>query len=782
MTQTQNPGPEKRVAIIAIHGVGEHEPGETANAVARQLLTVCDAHYSDLESSRLTLSVEASALFPTLRARNSEPPPSGFARLRRGLDSAYCARAKPEELPVDQRFTAAVLAGGEDKPQPAYATFCRSLLREENEQRARVDIHEMYWSDISHGQVSGNWKIFEQFSQLLLHIAGLGRTTLALVAGDTGQPAWRRMYQISAFGYWLLTMPIVQGNLLFVLLACLMALPGLLSKPTALAATFGVVFGLSVAFLIAAGIYRAFTRASIRQPRLQAVPLALLIGIAAGYAGFHWSAGWQFRFLLLFASLVLLSLGHYAMRVYDRSRPGSLYLWHLICALIVLWGAIQFPAEISEPGQFWNWLGHTAEGVFIALLGVWALLFAINLALLVGALILRLAYCESDEQRQSLGTALIAAALPPPLLLSVVLLIWSIGYYAFASLLPTTPTYHPLLMSFFPDCLSPSSFLQAMITKSGTVAFLPYLGLLALATLLIIWAVLPSLKAELFRPGFGQDLPAAARLGNWLNGGFSAMGWAAIFACFGFFILMPAGFAYQLVHGSEQLEKIGYAWMLWIAPAIGAGGATFLAASKLFYKNFSNFFARLRTIVDAALDVDNWLRERPRGETPRLLIFARFLALFKHLRQQDYDKIVIVAHSQGTVVASDFFRFLNYQLSAELGATPIEFFTMGCPLRQLYALRFPLLYGWVRHAANPGSIAPAPDECGVSHWVNAYGSGDYVGRYLWAADDSTSCWLDPADSPAPNAMEFCLGAQAHTHYFDADNQAIGSRLDARLRP
>jgi hypothetical protein len=73
---------------------------------------------------------------------------------------------------------------------------------------------------------------------------------------------------------------------------------------------------------------------------------------------------------------------------------------------------------------------------------------------------------------------------------------------------------------------------------------------------------------------------------------------------------------------------------------------------------------------------------------------------------QGYDAILIVAHSQGTVITADLLRFLQRETKRETdpaldrlvnGNLPIYFFTMGCPLRQLYGISFPHLYNWARH-------------------------------------------------------------------------------------
>jgi hypothetical protein len=130
---------------------------------------------------------------------------------------------------------------------------------------------------------------------------------------------------------------------------------------------------------------------------------------------------------------------------------------------------------------------------------------------------------------------------------------------------------------------------------------------------------------------------------------------------------------------------------------------------------------------------------------------------------------VIVAHSQGTVITADLLRFLRDAASpnddpqiARLAAMPVYLFTMGCPLRDLYAARFPRLYHWARR--------PEPAALGVRQWTNAYRSGDYIGRSLWPderTDDSTR-------------TDVCIGAGAHTHYWDRTAPMIAEMLDRAI--
>ena len=106
---------------------------------------------------------------------------------------------------------------------------------------------------------------------------------------------------------------------------------------------------------------------------------------------------------------------------------------------------------------------------------------------------------------------------------------------------------------------------------------------------------------------------------------------------------------------------------------------------------------------------------------------------------------------------------------------PVALYTMGSPLRQLYALRFPDLYAWV-HAESTG---PEREPLGVDSWANAYRSGDYVGRALWR--DAKESPRDPAAhlrrARSPASREACLGAGAHTHYWDDAAPQVGQQLD-----
>jgi hypothetical protein len=155
-----------------------------------------------------------------------------------------------------------------------------------------------------------------------------------------------------------------------------------------------------------------------------------------------------------------------------------------------------------------------------------------------------------------------------------------------------------------------------------------------------------------------------------------------------------------------------------------AGGAVTIAALG---SRFSRTIGRLRVAIDAVLDVDNYFGDPPDRQPPRARIFSRYASLLAYLRDRGYARIVIVSHSQGTVISADLLRYLHTQerLPDILGEMPIALVTVGSPLRDLYAEHFPLLYEWM--GSNAGGFAtarPSASDIGAVEWVNAYRSGD----------------------------------------------------------
>jgi hypothetical protein len=214
-----------------------------------------------------------------------------------------------------------------------------------------------------------------------------------------------------------------------------------------------------------------------------------------------------------------------------------------------------------------------------------------------------------------------------------------------------------------------------------------------------------------------------------------------------------------------------------------AGGAWTIAALG---SRFTQTIGRLRVAIDAALDIDNYFADPPNRQPPRARIYSRYASLLAYLRDRGYARIVIVAHSQGTVISADLLRYLYLQrrLPDVVGAVPVSLVTVGSPLRDLYAEHFPLLYRWMgRNAGAFETAEPRASDIGAVEWVNACRSGDYVGRFLWrppgypyrAALIGSNGKVE-ADR-AGDRTEFCLGAGGHTHYFSNDAVTLAVEID-----
>jgi hypothetical protein len=200
----------------------------------------------------------------------------------------------------------------------------------------------------------------------------------------------------------------------------------------------------------------------------------------------------------------------------------------------------------------------------------------------------------------------------------------------------------------------------------------------------------------------------------------------------------------------------------------------------------------------------------PRQAIPRARIFSRYVALLEHLAAQGCDRIVIVAHSQGTVVSAELLRYLQHraQRQADAGIDDrvtrlwpllqgkVELLTAGCPLRQLYAARFPVLYAWVDPDRGAGPQRPAGRRCRREPLDQPLHHGRLRGT-LAVCDPppaldtvggrATLC--DPAPGPASTAArtvapmaraerDVCLGSGAHTHYFEQGGTHAARWIDS----
>ena len=344
---------------------------------------------------------------------------------------------------------------------------------------------------------------------------------------------------------------------------------------------------------------------------------------------------------------------------------------------------------------------------------------------------------------------------------------------------------------------------------SGPIAVCVVTLLVVVAGVITIWGLAPSVWSEISPPrgaGAASERSSIA-LGDWLESGYKLMRWS------GRLIYLGACLIPLMVIGAWIPD---YPWLKVYADKAGAfqqvlGGI--VAGAGLGVLGFGGRLSKLalgfRPIVRISLDVDNWLREHPRNANPTARICGRYVSLLRYICQwkgadgRGYDHLIVFAHSQGTVITADLLRFLRAEaddvqgyaaydpsLSA-LDELPVTLFTAGCPLRQLYGLRFPYLYGYAPPEPG-GELMPNPQDLGAGRWVNVYRTGDYIGRYLWreqpwelVAKVQSRTW-DPVGGIPKNIwqrngrVEFSLGPGAHTHYWDSTAEPVAETLDALI--
>ncbi len=362
-------------------------------------------------------------------------------------------------------------------------------------------------------------------------------------------------------------------------------------------------------------------------------------------------------------------------------------------------------------------------------------------------------------------------------------------------------------------------FVEELLYKAAGSGFVVVIGTLAILAIVVVWTLGPSVASENLsqQDGVAKSSNRSQRLGSWVSRAYPAIGLTFMLLFVVGFIVMPT--ISLLV--AFRVPVPGLASLPSASRTLLAGTAGALAASAVGLWALNTRLARviepLRPFIDVALDTDSYLWQFPREETPKALIAERFASLLRHLslwRDDDgrgYRAIVFVAHSQGTVLTADTLAFLcregNPHLPRASESTPpqpdLYFFTMGSPLRQLYSRTFPHLFWWVHgepvewagevKEASPSDKEPAadhaipcdafpkPSRLGVRKWVNAYYTGDYVGRALWP-DRTGGVPFEAGVREDPDRMrrERCRGAGAHMHYWDEAAEAVGEELDTLI--
>jgi hypothetical protein len=753
----------KPVAIIAIHGVGDQAPCETARNLAQHLLRIenidtshsaTNATYSAFEEHSIVLPV-----LPIKSELNLAPPASDKSMPM--SSSSEFLRAKGATSPadtVDTDFTRSLINEYDASTAPrGYQTLMlEGTRREAGKSDQAIHIYEMYWGDLSR-LGSGLLAVLGELYQLLLHAGSIARITADLqwAAAKRNNVAAPLLPLLAIFRWmvgstiWLSTVPLVAVN--FVLVAVALT-----------------IVPLTIPF-IASSVY-------------------------VGYAG------------LAMSIAVLIAL-FFVLQIYDARRTGSMK-WGLgvsaIAVMVAIWCFTKYDNQTNALAQEtivlrYQTIALSVSEVIFHMLWPLALLILKLIVLLLLLAIVCVAFKGQAKARaatipQGIITTITSVIVPLSSSCVITVLLWSGSAFFLKSALNAKSAFISVMpdwIDMLPKRLQPSKWLANVNGDDSQVAFIDYLqdhagsetfnwmliGMV-IGFLLLVAGTLWSIKDELWAPSgaaAGNDKKIALG-GKWLNAGLTKIAFFALMVIITFAAIAMLIPILGYCGPDDKGLLCNNSLVRYVGLAISGSSVGLLALGKAYTRGLG----ALRPGLDLALDVDNWLRERPKKSNPRARILSRYLALLKHLKERGYERVVIVAHSQGTVITADLLRLLktsNWQDQLN-----IRLFTLGSPLRQLYAERFPDLYGWVTNLGGP-----EPSHLhGVSYWLNGYRSGDYVGRALWEDLIATPRFIA---GPSPKTFvsadlkngklygEFCVGAGAHTHYFDYTAPDVATAID-----
>jgi len=811
--------------------------GATPLAVDRSpFKAFLQSYRSDFQRHRWEAPSAAEVLSDMKAARGAAASPGAVAPEAAGAGEPDRGLALTDYLLGKQRDNGGL--------QEAYETTCIELDRGTAGRAERVDVYEMYWADLS--RLSGAIpRILTEFGTLIFRLSRLGRDTVDEARGHIRRHAsvpasWTVVTTTQTAIDWLFVNVLAQLFFHLLLFGTLLVVLGL-ARP--IVPEHRLHLGVAIA-LLALGVLMLLYRrgGSLGSKALPAAMLALGALSLLVPAGEVAVTG----FVLV---AVVAAAYDAVLRVVDDRFPfvrfAGLAIGAVLLAAVLLHG---FGSLAGAGATLDAWRGAALYGTELTLGAIkW---FWVGLAPLLALWIVSglLAQRGGYERSASVSTGRLGIGVSLCAFVVMTMAIWALLTNVLDLSLKDvsyTPEIFPAVAAAEGKSTAQAYLQQRYVASTETFAPLAIL-LLALLGFAIV-TLFPSVLAELavirnkdrepaVEPTAGNAGAArraqarqqrfgtaAQRLGRWLTGGYRLADWLMLAICVAGVVMsiavlyvfarleIPSALRGPFEQSRETLSALS---KVWLAPLV-FGAAGLVAALSLLGGVLSRYAPAVRAPLDVALDVDNYFREFPRKQIPRARIFTRYVALLEHVAAQGYDKIVIVAHSQGCVISAETLRWLREGRRRGAGASAararlfeqlggdVRLLTMGCPLRQLYAARFPTLYRWVLKKDGP-FCGPRAEDIGVRQWLNAFTSGDYVGRWLWSRDrpgddvlghplaevlepgvmGRASVYDGFAPSPPGGAeldpvgeAETCLGVGAHTHYFEPDQQEVAWLVD-----
>jgi hypothetical protein len=398
--------PEPRVAVIAVHGVANQAPGDSAEAIAALLLSRSDG---EAKSKTCYEPFQWRTIYVPVAPARAGGVAADFVKAELTASGKGITPEAMRDEKTDKPGFGEKVAEAFQESKPGYRAtlqegsqtatdadagliYMRSLLGSYNGQAGRqsyktlrlegkrcdaagrpgpsVDVYEVYWADLSQ-LGSGPVRVFSALYQLVLHISELGRRALEDGFSEFGSDKrWTRLVKYQELAVRQLTVAIPLFNLVLLatfLAAMLVGIAGDTGSPNIAAATgvgsrLGIAAILGMVILLVGGAY--WYAGKVRRPSTTQWWLIPIVSIFAG-AGIGYglvSLSGQPGLVLLGEGWIVAGFGMNALlKKYDSVRPGALASGRLIVLmtavlfLVALIVAFQeLPSRQIEYAALWT--------------------------------------------------------------------------------------------------------------------------------------------------------------------------------------------------------------------------------------------------------------------------------------------------------------------------------------------------------------------------------------------------------------------------------------------
>jgi hypothetical protein len=844
---------DKSIAVIAVHGVGVPQPGDTARSVADLLGTVSGETFTE-EGLRLGESIPAAV---QERVRRVLTEASTIPDVADATNTLLKDRALGDEDAVrlrNARLDVALSAAHVvDYRAPVHPrTYATVRLRSEGKALPRpVDVYEYYWADLAKASPSPI-SVAKRLVTFPNHLLAIARSSVMYADGDKPSAWWDRVARLLYVIQILLVVAVPVLNTVYLGMATVF-------QPSRLPS---VVQAFVDAAIPGVGLFVALAMATYRRGGYL-LPLAgnALLSIAVTGATFaaltvgpmQGQAHLTDVFAVEWVAVMLLALRFVASQLEVRREVERASL--AVCGMALAFyaaGRSWHAVHGASATHTHRWTDETAgvlascDGLLMALAVCWAFAAIVTVVFLVVIPLLwvpdrlklwlarrrggrddaRPHPLRVDRARLASDTASVGVAL------------------AFLAIEAVEMIYLHALTSHVLDEKSMLTHVpRGRVFLEALGSGMPLAGgaFLVTAIVLVLYVLVPSIRWEVAGsaplrapgepPAMAADVPTprapaeepddpivTRRLGDWLTGGLKlARKLVPLFVLSAVALPLAASSVLEtemepiaaaldpieaqiqasvdrgVVDGPALDEARRQQQALLARPVarveryVDAFWAALSAAALAFVAGvwrYPTSINRLWPVMGILFDIDAYLARRPDHATPRARMFERFISLMHEIHTLGYERVILVSHSQGTVVTADALRLWHAAIGGERIEPRTDLITMGSPLLAIYSRFFPHLYSWVPRYT-PGKDdalaeqGPEVRDAGVATWTNLYRSGDYIGRSLWPWPEGVSPYEGKSHESAAGAWrEACLGAGAHMGYWR--DPEVGRRLVALM--